>query len=236
MWVGVAVLVLVAGASVAYFRRERQPAPQPAADSSTLVTKNDAPPQPERSESAATPIPPTVPHGSAEAPSTQAKAAPSKIGGDVPPVHQTQRTSVPTNVMSGGATKPASNPSPTTATPPPSSASAGSQKPATAAPQTSSPPSTQPANTSTPAPPTNSTPTANPATTQPGATTPANTGTSPGNMSPGTETVAVYHVGGGVSAPSIVSARQPDYTDEASRVHKEGKVVLSTDCGYRRTG
>ena len=37
----------------------------------------------------------------------------------------------------------------------------------------------------------------------------------------------MYRVGGGVSAPSIVSARQPDYTDEASRVHKEGKVVIS---------
>jgi TonB family protein len=39
--------------------------------------------------------------------------------------------------------------------------------------------------------------------------------------------VTVYRVGGGVSAPSIVSARPPDYTDEASRAHKQGKVVLS---------
>ena len=37
----------------------------------------------------------------------------------------------------------------------------------------------------------------------------------------------IYHVGAGVSAPSIVSARQPDYTDEANRARKEGKVVLS---------
>jgi TonB family protein len=40
-------------------------------------------------------------------------------------------------------------------------------------------------------------------------------------------TAQIYHVGAGVSAPSIISARQPDYTDEANRARKEGKVVLS---------
>ena len=42
---------------------------------------------------------------------------------------------------------------------------------------------------------------------------------------------AVYRVGGGVSAPSVISRREPDYTDEARRLHMNSTVVLSLVVG-----
>jgi periplasmic protein TonB len=36
----------------------------------------------------------------------------------------------------------------------------------------------------------------------------------------------VYHVGGGISAPTAISAPDPDYTEEARRAKKQGTCVL----------
>ena len=38
--------------------------------------------------------------------------------------------------------------------------------------------------------------------------------------------VGVYRVGGGVSAPRVISQKDPEYSDEARRAHYEGTVVL----------
>jgi len=224
LWVAVVVLVVVAGASVAYFSRGQNAAPQTVGESAAVATKTEMPPLPERSDSTATPNPPNVPHGSVEPPATQAKSSTVKTGSEAPQLRSTPGT-FPASGKIGTVTTPSSTSSPSTnvSTPAPG-AGAGPQKPVTP-PQVSTPSSLKPPDPGTPFPAANSTPATNQAATQPA--TPAASGTAGSTPSAGSETVAVYRVGGGVSAPSIVSARQPDYTDEASRVHKEGKVVLS---------
>jgi len=226
LWVAVVVLVVVAGASIAYFRRGPTAAPQTVGESAADATKSEMPPQPERSDSTATPNPPSVPHGSVEPPATQPKSSAVRTGSEVPQLRSTPGT-VPASGKTGTVTTPlsASSPSTNMNTPAPG-AVAGPQKPVTS-PQVSAPSSPKLPDPGTPFPPANSSQTTNPPTTQPAAAAPAASGTAASSPTPGTETLAVYRVGGGVSAPSIVSARQPDYTDEASRVHKEGKVVLS---------
>jgi len=225
LWVAVVVLVVVAGASAAYFRRGPNAVPQTVGESAAVATKTEMPPQPEGSDSTATPNPPGVPHGVAGPPATLAKSSTVKSGSGAPQLHSAPGA-VPSGGQVGTVTTPSSTSSPsTTVNTLAPGAAAGPQKPVVS-PQVSAPASPKLPDPGTSFPASASAPATNQATTQPAAT-PSSTGTAGASPASGTETIAVYRVGGGVSAPSIVSARQPDYTDEASRVHKEGKVVLS---------
>jgi serine/threonine-protein kinase len=61
----------------------------------------------------------------------------------------------------------------------------------------------------------------------PTSTVPSQPSAAAALLSTPTGAASIYFVGNGVLPPTIISAPQPSYTDEASRARKEGKVVLS---------
>lgn len=227
LWLGVAVLVLVVAVGLAYFRRG-QPAPpqQNTAPSLAQITKKDVPP----AESERPPVPssPAVwsPPAKNDELSLTTSSQPVSASPKTADAVQSQKV-LPPFMPSSGATKtpvkPPSTPASRVSTPTPN-LPANSEKTSTPVPPVMTTPSPAPGSAA-------STPTshANDAAVHPATSaSPAGaSGGTSGSANPTSELVAVYRVGGGVSAPSILSAPQPDYTDEARRARKEGNVVLS---------
>ena len=224
LWAVVAAAVVVVGVAAVLLwyqqslRTEPSAGQQSTAPPGVIATK----PSISAGESSIPPSTAGVPPTSKDQPSSQ----PSSVG--LPLKSSAAAKTVqpsPPLVRSSGTAKEIRKPPST----PASQLSPSSVSPAMTKPEKASLPTT--AQSPNPPPQAISAPTtrANTAATAPApSTTPASTpGPAPANPTPAQETVTVYHVGGSVSAPSIISSSQPDYTEEARRVRKEGNVVLS---------
>jgi TonB family protein len=219
LWAAILVFVVAAGGGIAYFLRQ-QPAAENRPESSAKVTSPAVPPH-STDRASKTPPPPVAPDVSTDGNPMQPDDAPVRAAVEMPHA----RKGAP-------ETKPSSSPPQTPAkplsTPPPAVNSVNTSKPSTAVAQPAAPqsPTSSPDRGIQPVPGV-STAGATPPGTHPASATSAATGAAPaGIQNPSSEPV-VYHVGAGVSAPSILSAPQPDYTDDASRARKQGNCVLS---------
>jgi len=221
LWVIIVAFVLAALGSIAYLRRGQNAALQGGASSPPVIARQATPPEVEDAHSI--PSPPASPAPMPAAPEAKDVRPTTAVRNAVSAVQGSPKPTLP-NASSAGAAEKSSTP----ARVPESAAGRLPTSSPLAKPENSSTP--VPAASASHAPDTGAqgvppTPTAGPAAARPAAS--AGTPMAGGTPSPTSEVVAVYRVGGGVSAPSIISAPSPDYTDEARRARKEGNCVLS---------